>query len=46
LSVHSFNKIMAYNNIPTRKITATMPMLVAFDVFAVCGRIASCHYIL
>ena len=47
LSVHSFNKIMAYNNIPTRKITATMPMLVVpFDVFAVCGRIASCHYIL
>ena len=47
LSVHSFNKIITYNNIPTRKITATMPMLVvSFDVFAVCGRIASCHDIL
>ena len=42
LSVHSFNKIITYNNIPTRKITATMPMLVvSFDVFAVCARIAS-----
>ena len=37
LSVHSFNKIITYNNIPTRKITATMPMLVvSFDIFAVC----------
>ena len=36
LSVHSFNKIITYNNIPTRKITATMPMLVvSFDIFAV-----------
>ena len=47
LSVHSFNKIMAYNNIPTMKITATMPMLVvSFDVFAVCSEIALCHDIL
>jgi len=46
LSVHSFNKIMAYNNIPTRKIIATMPMLVvSFDVLTVCGRIASCRHI-
>ena len=37
LSVHSFNKTITYNNIPTRKITATMPMLVvSFDIFAAC----------
>ena len=46
LSVHSFIKIITYNNIPTMNITATMPMLVvSFDVLTVCGRIASCRYI-
>ena len=47
LSVHSFIKIITYNKIPTMNITATMPMLVvSVDVFAVCGRIASCRHIL